>query len=111
MEPQPVTLSNYRGNYRSNNNILDSGYINGNYNMASSQIYEACASASQSDAETLKCITTQLLIQDASDREFSRTIFLVLSAALVFYMQAGFAMLCAGAVRKKNVLNTMLKNL
>lgn len=31
--------------------------------------------------------------------------------ALVFYMQAGFAMLCAGAVRKKNVGNTMLKNL
>ena len=26
-------------------------------------------------------------------------------------MQAGFAMLCAGAVRKKNVQNTMLKNL
>lgn len=31
--------------------------------------------------------------------------------ALVFFMQAGFAMLCAGAVRKKNVQNTMLKNL
>ena len=26
-------------------------------------------------------------------------------------MQAGFAMVCAGAVRKKNVQNTMLKNL
>ena len=26
-------------------------------------------------------------------------------------MQSGFAMLCAGAVRKKNVQNTMLKNL
>ena len=35
----------------------------------------------------------------------------VLSAALVFFMQAGFAMLCAGAVRRKNVQNTMLKNL
>jgi len=26
-------------------------------------------------------------------------------------MQAGFAMLCAGSVRKKNTQNTMLKNL
>ena len=94
------SLKNYR-------NILG----NRNNNMASNAIYEACASVTNSTEETLKCITTQLLIQDSSDREFSRTIFLVLSAAMVFYMQAGFAMLCAGAVRKKNVQNTMLKNL
>ena len=31
--------------------------------------------------------------------------------ALVFFMQAGFAMLCAGSVRRKNAQNTMLKNL
>lgn len=31
--------------------------------------------------------------------------------ALVFMMQAGFAMLCAGSVRQKNVKNIMLKNL
>ena len=37
--------------------------------------------------------------------------FLRGTIALVFFMQAGFAMLCAGAVRKKNVQNTMLKNL
>ena len=29
--------------------------------------------------------------------------------ALVFFMQAGFAMLCAGSVRRKNTQNTMLK--
>eukprot|EP00970_Alexandrium_tamarense_P003422 scaffold536_cov193-Alexandrium_tamarense.AAC.1 len=29
----------------------------------------------------------------------------------IFSLQAGFAMLCAGSVRKKNVTNTMLKNL
>ena len=29
----------------------------------------------------------------------------------MFFMQAGFAMLCAGSVRKKNTQNTMLKNL
>lgn len=61
--------------------------------------------------ETLNCITTLLLEQDAADREFSKTICLIYSSALVFFMQAGFAMLCAGSVRKKNVQNTMLKNL
>mmetsp|Transcript_16938 Transcript_16938/g.47536 ORF Transcript_16938/g.47536 Transcript_16938/m.47536 type:complete len:639 (-) Transcript_16938:3-1919(-) len=41
---------------------------------------------------------------------FSRDLFLLLCAALVFFMQAGFAMICAGAVRRKNLQNTMLKN-
>jgi len=36
---------------------------------------------------------------------------MVLCGALVFFMQAGFAMLCAGSVRRKNTQNTMLKNL
>lgn len=39
------------------------------------------------------------------------TFFLLFSGALVFFMQAGFAMLCAGSVRVKNVKNIMLKNL
>lgn len=37
--------------------------------------------------------------------------FIIYSASLVFFMQAGFAMVCAGSVRKKNVQNTTLKNL
>ena len=32
---------------------------------------------------------------------------LVLTGSLVFFMQAGFAMVCAGAIRKKNVNNTV----
>lgn len=44
-------------------------------------------------------------------REFLKEVMLVFAAALAFLMQAGFAMLCAGSVRKKNVQNTMLKNL
>jgi len=32
-------------------------------------------------------------------------------ASLVFFMQAGFAMVCAGCVQKKNIQNSMLKNL
>jgi len=39
------------------------------------------------------------------------TFFLLWAGATVFLMQAGFAMLCAGSVRSKNVKNIMLKNL
>eukprot|EP00244_Chara_vulgaris_P000116 TRINITY_DN1015_c0_g1_i14.p1 TRINITY_DN1015_c0_g1~~TRINITY_DN1015_c0_g1_i14.p1 ORF type:complete len:484 (-),score=90.59 TRINITY_DN1015_c0_g1_i14:2355-3806(-) len=37
--------------------------------------------------------------------------FVLFSAFLVFLMQAGFAMLCAGSVRSKNTINILLKNL
>eukprot|EP00850_Spirogloea_muscicola_P019964 SM000203S06140 [mRNA] locus=s203:114357:117608:+ [translate_table: standard] len=37
--------------------------------------------------------------------------FLLFSAYLVFAMQLGFAMLCAGTVRAKNTMNIMLTNL
>ncbi|PKA65127.1 Ammonium transporter 1 member 1 [Apostasia shenzhenica] len=38
------------------------------------------------------------------------TTFLLFSAYLVFAMQLGFAMLCAGSVRAKNTMNIMLTN-
>lgn len=37
------------------------------------------------------------------------TLYLVLCGALVFVMHAGFAMLCAGAVRSKNAMNILLQ--
>lgn len=37
--------------------------------------------------------------------------YLIFAGSLVFFMQAGFAMLCAGSVRQKNVKNILLKNL
>jgi hypothetical protein len=78
--------------------------------VTADQVYANCQDAG-SQEEQMKCIIEQLLNQDTSDQKYSSKIFLVFSAALVFFMQAGFAMLCAGAVRKKNVQNTMLKNL
>jgi hypothetical protein len=36
--------------------------------------------------------------------------YLLFSAYLVFAMQVGFAMLCAGSVRAKNTMNIMLTN-
>eukprot|EP00963_Diacronema_lutheri_P000386 scaffold24_cov341-Pavlova_lutheri.AAC.75 len=36
--------------------------------------------------------------------------FILMSAYLVFFMQTGFAMLCAGSVRTKNTMNILIKN-
>jgi len=36
--------------------------------------------------------------------------YMLVSAYMVFLMQAGFAMLCAGSVRSKNTMNILLKN-
>jgi ammonium transporter, Amt family len=58
----------------------------------------------------IQCIA-EALQPDLGARSYTRNICLTLCGALVFFMQAGFASLCAGAVRKKNVQNTLLKNL
>ena len=78
-------------------------------------VYQLCVSSLTADQapateDVLQCVS-QTLSGDRGAREFSRIVLLIYSAALVFIMQAGFAMVCAGAVRKKNVQNTMLKNL
>ena len=44
-------------------------------------------------------------------RTGTNVFFLIFCATMVFFMQAGFAMLCAGSVRQKNVKNILLKNL
>lgn len=80
--------------------------------MSASLIQSKCLGSGDGDTETqLKCVINQLLEQDVEDENYTSRIFLVYSAALVFFMQAGFAMICAGAVQKKNVGNSMLKNL
>jgi len=76
-------------------------------------LYQFCVNkiGNESDIKAiLQCYSDQLS-NDVGAREFSRSALLVYAAGLVFFMQAGFAMVCAGAVRKKNVQNTMLKNL
>lgn len=39
------------------------------------------------------------------------TFFLTINGALVFIMHAGFAMLCAGAIRSKNTMNILLQTI
>lgn len=56
--------------------------------------------------------TSQAVTEDnASTNAGLDAFFLLWAGATVFLMQAGFAMLCAGSVRSKNVKNIMLKNL
>ena len=75
-------------------------------------IFEDCKNSGDGSQEyQMKCVIQHLVTQDSKDSQYTSQVFLVYSAALVFFMQAGFAMICAGAVRKKNVGNSMLKNL
>ena len=59
----------------------------------------------------LECITAEVTKAETNSRQALETLFLIYCASLVFLMQAGFAMICSGCVRKKNVQNTILKNL
>lgn len=61
-----------------------------------------------SDRVFLECV---IEAEHETTNTYIRSIALVLAGVLVFSMQTGFAMLCAGCVRKKNVQNTLLKNL
>jgi hypothetical protein len=82
-------------------------------------LYATCAEQhSNTTADMLRCVTDVLTSQHQEDlelikhnEEVNRDLYVLYAAALVFFMQAGFAMLCAGAVRRKNLQNTMLKNL
>lgn len=59
----------------------------------------------------LQCVADQLEAIQIRDQVDVNTWLLIFASSLIFFMQAGFAMLCAGSVRVKNVGNTMLKNL
>ncbi|KAJ8600624.1 hypothetical protein CTAYLR_008982 [Chrysophaeum taylorii] len=54
---------------------------------------------------------SELRVELDSITEGADTMWLLFCAVLVFMMQAGFAALCAGSVRVKNVKNIMLKNM
>jgi len=68
-----------------------------------------CADAADgSDTEAVCAVLDKINDEVVSGLD---TFFLLFAGAAVFLMQAGFAMLCAGSVRSKNVKNIMLKNL
>ncbi len=79
------------------------------------EIYEQCVldvGASASVEELVRCAMTRRSLSTGEDTyQYASTVLLVIAAALVVFMQAGFAMVCAGCVQRKNVQNTLLKNL
>lgn len=74
------------------------------YDLSNEQLI--CASYVTTASITSKAISTASGVAGGID-----VFFLIFSAALVFLMQAGFAMLTAGCVRQKNVQNILFKNL
>jgi ammonia channel protein AmtB len=76
---------------------------------AMDSIFTTCQSSES--LTTLHCVADHLEAIQIRDQVDVNTWLLIFASALIFFMQAGFAMLCAGSVRAKNVGNTMLKNL
>lgn len=77
-------------------------------------LYEACSigDGDEIDANILICISqrfSDLEDVNASRQENLKHWLAILVGSMIFFMQAGFAMICAGCVRKKNLQNTMLK--
>eukprot|EP00539_Tryblionella_compressa_P005041 CAMPEP_0178759202 /NCGR_PEP_ID=MMETSP0744-20121128/14811_1 /TAXON_ID=913974 /ORGANISM="Nitzschia punctata, Strain CCMP561" /LENGTH=565 /DNA_ID=CAMNT_0020413653 /DNA_START=33 /DNA_END=1730 /DNA_ORIENTATION=- len=59
----------------------------------------------------LQCVSDAYQSSQERNSANLNSFFMVVCGAMIFFMQTGFAMLCAGSVRLKNVQNTMLKNL
>jgi len=85
-----------------------------------SSVYDICAATYDLSAETaefIRCIAdTRTNVEDLTARVESLvdgvdTFYLIFAGALVYFMQTGFAMLCAGSIRAKNVKNVLLWNL
>ncbi|CAB9531807.1 Ammonium transporter 1 member (Partial), partial [Seminavis robusta] len=79
-------------------------------------IFKACSEAIDYDDGAnayalLQCVSSHIESDIDATQHALRSYLLLLSGALIFFMQAGFAMLVAGSVRRKNTRNSMLKNL
>ena len=79
----------------------------------SDNVFQQCQAATGGDNTTslLQCVSDQFQEDRKAMSSDLNDFLLVLAGAMIFFMQSGFAMLCAGSVRLKNVQNTMLKNL
>ena len=76
----------------------------------SDSIFMTCQ-GQDNETAMMQCISDGLQEQSDARAADLNDFLYVVAGAMIFFMQAGFAMLCAGCVRLKNVQNTMLKNL
>jgi Amt family ammonium transporter len=81
--------------------------------MSSQSVFEVCQSQHGTDlsVELLQCVSDAAESGRADISSGLNSFFLIYAGALVFFMQLGFAMLCAGSIREKNVKNVLLWNL
>jgi Amt family ammonium transporter len=81
-------------------------------------IFETCRIENPDDGfDALECVTNGLNdgIADLNSKVDSLSegvdvFFTIFASVIMFIMQAGFGMLCAGSVRGKDVQNTLLKH-
>lgn len=81
--------------------------------MSDSTVYETCSNKFTTDQldRLLSCIADGSQAKSADLASGLNSFYLIFAGALVFFMQTGFAMLCAGSIRSKNVKNVLLWNL
>ncbi len=79
----------------------------------SDNVFQLCQEEYPDGNQTvlLQCISNTLQDGESARAADLKNFLYVVAGAMIFFMQSGFAMLCAGSVRLKNVQNTMLKNL
>ncbi len=61
-------------------------------------------------AAALLLLSPLICYADNTPENAMNTVWLMTAAALVFFMQAGFALLESGMSRAKNAVNVMMKN-
>lgn len=76
-------------------------------------LFESCVKTHGADLSTnlLECVADGTEAERNDLISGVDTFYLIYAGALVFFMQVGFAMLCAGSIREKNVKNVLLWNL
>lgn len=79
----------------------------------SDNVFQFCQEEHPDGNQTvlLQCISNTFQNGESLKSADLKSFLFVLAGSMIFFMQSGFAMLCAGSVRLKNVQNTMLKNL
>lgn len=83
--------------------------------MSDSDNYATCIAQFLESGEVdtvsaFECFAAESRLEADATEKKTKVLFFVYCSSLVFLMQAGFAMICSGCVRKKNVQNTILKN-
>ena len=77
----------------------------------SSSLFGSCYTENVGDTDAvLLCVAESMESHINNQQTSLRSWLLILSGTVIFLMQLGFAMLCAGCVRRKNVTNTLVKN-